>query len=646
MCGIAGTFLRGAASRAELCAFAETMTRQIVHRGPDDSGDWVDEQHGVALGFRRLSIIDLSPAGHQPMDSATGRYVIIFNGEVYNFAAIRAELEREGARTWRGHSDTEVILAAIERWGLEGALPRFNGMFAFALWDKREQMLHLVRDRMGVKPLYYAFAGEALLFGSELKSIAAHPLFRAEIDRDAVALYTRYACIPAPHTIYRNAWKLEPGSLLSVSARESRPQPRRWWDVREVAERATAARFAGSEAEAVDALDAIISDSVRLRMISDVPLGVFLSGGIDSSLVVAAMQAQNTAPVKTFSIGFHEALYDEAQYAAAVAKHLGTAHTELYVTPREAMDVIPLLPRMYDEPFADSSQIPTYLVSKLARQSVTVSLSGDGGDELFGGYHRYFLGLKMLRAVNRVPRMLRPALAAGLSTVPVPAWNRFFAHESRLVPRALRHDRAGERLHKLARALRQTAPDSLYREIVTVWDDAVPNARALPVGITDPSRRARLDHPIERMMFYDQISYLPDDILVKVDRASMAVSLEAREPLLDHRLVEFAWSLPFDLKVRERGKYIVRKLLSRYVPDSLIERPKMGFGVPIDEWLRGPLRDWAEALLAPARLREAGYFDVELVRARWQAHLAGRPGEQLLWTILMFEAWRDEQARA
>ncbi|MEA2416204.1 MAG: hypothetical protein QOI58_2861 [Thermoanaerobaculia bacterium] len=644
MCGIAGIWRRRGGNAGET---AQRMSSRLVHRGPDDAGVWHDPATGVALGFRRLSIIDTSPAGHQPMQSASGRYTMVFNGEAYNYESIRRELIDSGnAPAWRGHSDTEVLLAAFEAWGLEAAVQRFVGMFAFALWDGLERKLHLVRDRMGVKPLYFAPAPGALLFGSELKAMTVAEEFPHAVDRDALDLYMRYAYVPAPYTIYENVRKVRPGTIVTIDAGGAWSE-HAYWSLRDVITSATANRFTGTDEEATDALERVMMESVGLRMISDVPIGVFLSGGVDSSLVTALMQAQSSTPVKTFTIGFHEAEYDEATYAAAVARHLGTDHTELYVTAADALEVIPRLPDIYDEPFADSSQIPTYLVSRLARQKVTVSLSGDGGDEFFAGYHRHFLGRVLWDKVARVPRFTRRAASAVLRAVPMPVWNTMLSPKRRFVPRGMRRERAGERIHKFARAMTSRASDSLYHEIVTQWTGSVPGARGLPIGITTPSEWPGLTDMTEQMMFFDQISYLPDDILVKVDRASMAVSLEAREPLLDHRLLEFAWRLPMNMKLRHGGgKWILKNLLARYVPQSLIERPKMGFGMPIDHWLRGPLRGWAEALLDERRLREDGFFDVAAIREKWTDFGSGRgEWQSYIWTVLMFQAWLDARRR-
>jgi asparagine synthase (glutamine-hydrolysing) len=628
----------------ELTAIAGAMSERLRHRGPDDSGIFVAPSASVALAFRRLAIIDVSPAGHQPMTSASGRYTIIFNGEVYNFARLRDHLIREGAAPqWRGHSDTEVILAALEAWGVEAAVCRFNGMFAIAVWDERERTLRLIRDRMGVKPLYYAKCGDVFVFGSELKALVAYEGLTRNVSRDALALYMRYAYVPTPYTIYEGVFKQTPGTILTVSADLARIEELPFWSVHDAATRGVADRFTGSDEEAVAELERLALDAVGLRMIADVPLGVFLSGGVDSSTVTALMQAQSSMPVKTFSIGFSEDEYDEARYAREIARLLGTDHTEMIVTAADAIGVIPQLPAMYDEPFADSSQIPTHLVSRLARRHVTVSLSGDGGDELFGGYHRYFLGRQLWERAQRLPVPARAVASRAMRAVPVSIWNRFFSPRRRYVPKKLRRERAGERIHKLARAMEARDPDYLYYEVVSQWFDIVIDAHELPIAITRRDTWPALDDFVERMMFADQVSYLPDDILAKVDRASMAVSLESREPLLDHRLVEFAWRLPLSMKLRHgKGKWILRRLLSRYVPESLFERPKMGFGVPIEHWLRGPLRDWAESLLDESRLKREGMFRVDAIRSKWCEHLSGSgEWQHYLWTVLMFQAWSE-----
>jgi asparagine synthase (glutamine-hydrolysing) len=643
MCGIAGFWSGEGAPGAELEALGRRMGMALSHRGPDGSGEWAEPEAGLLLAHRRLSILDLSPEGAQPMVSGSGRYVMSFNGEVYNFGELRRELEQGGAR-FRGHSDTEVMLAAFDAWGVQPAVRRFVGMFAFALWDRRERTLSLVRDRLGIKPLFYGWCGRTLLFGSELKALTAHPAFSAGVDRGALALLLRHDCVPAPYSIYQGIFKLPPGTVLTLrSAAERNAEPAAFWSAREVAERGAANPFGGSDQEAVDELDGLLREAVRLRMIADVPLGAFLSGGVDSSTVVALMQAQSERPVRTFSVGFHDEGYDEAGQARAVAAHLGTDHTELYVSPQDALAVVPRLPEMFDEPFADSSQIPTFLVSRLARQQVTVSLSGDGGDELFGGYNRHVWGPRVWRRMAPLPLPLRRAAARALTARTPESWDRLYGRAERVLPAALRQRTPGYKLHKLAGVLGSGSAEEMYRRLASHWRNppaVVPGAVEPPTALTDSSRWAAVPGVAETMMFLDLVTYLPDDILTKVDRASMAVSLEARVPLLDHRVVEFAWRLPLRMKLREgEGKWVLRRVLDRYVPRELVERPKMGFAVPLAAWLRGPLRDWAEALLDPRVLRTGGFFDPAPVRKAWAEHLSGADRGEALWDVLMFQAW-------
>ena len=645
MCGIAGMVdWRAATSADALRSIADAMIETVRHRGPDAGDVWVEAEGGVALGQRRLAIIDLSPGGAQPMHSADRRFVITFNGEIYNYRDIRRELQAAG-HSMRSDSDTEVLLEACALWGVEAAIERAIGMFAFALWDRKTRSLTLARDRLGIKPLYYAVSPERILFASQLKAFRPAPHWKPTIDEDAVVGYLRHAYIAQPRTIYREAEKLAPGHILTLRG-GSTPSPKCFWDLRGIA-------VAGQRRndpvpdprEAADRLDALLRDSVKLRMIADVPLGAFLSGGIDSSTVVALMQAQSTRAVKTFSIGFHESGYDEAQCAKQVAAHLGTDHTEFYVEPRHALDVIPHLADWFDEPFADPSQIPTYLVSELTRKHVTVALSGDGGDELFAGYNRYVWAERLARAVNLVPRPLRGASAAALRALAPQTWNRLFG----FVPAAWRPALPGDKLHKITTLLDNPQPDAIYRRLVSQWErpEEVAAAGREPRGpMWDPTIARDFHDLVPRMQFLDMITYLPDDILTKVDRATMAVGLEGRVPLLDHRVVAYSWSLPLEFKLRGgRSKWLLRQVLDRYVPRSLIDRPKMGFGVPIDAWLRGPLREWAESLLAPARLASDGFVRVEPVRRAWREHLEGsRNWQYPLWTVLMLQAWRARWA--
>lgn len=648
MCGFAGFIqTRSLIERDAMAAVVERMANTLRHRGPDDGGSWVDPQAGVALGHRRLAVIDLSAEGHQPMVSSSGRYVLSFNGEIYNFRDLRRELEAAHV-TWRGHSDTEVMLAAFEEWGIVDALRRFNGMFAFALWDRHERVLHLARDRLGEKPLYYGWMGQSFLFGSELKALRAHPAWRGEVDRNALAAYLRHNYVPSPCSIYKGIAKLPPAHHLrvTVGAQVIAGKPDSYWSLRQAAEAGLADLLRLDEREAVSELDDLLRSAVGMRMVADVPVGVFLSGGVDSSTVVALMQAQSTRPVRSFSIGFEEEGYNEAQYAKAVAHHLGTDHTELYVTADQALSVIPRLPEIYDEPFSDSSQIPTLLVSQLARKDVTVTLSGDGGDELFCGYVRYFWGRRIWSKIGRVPYALRKLSASALGALSPDSWNRLFRVMMRFAPSISLGEVTGDRVHKLAEVLAVRSSDVLYHGLVSHWNDPesiVLDSREPKTVMTDRSQWPAIADFTMRMMYLDTLTYLPDDILVKVDRASMSLGLEARVPLLDHRVVEHAWRIPLSMKIRDKqGKWLLKQVLYRYVPRHLIERPKMGFGVPIDSWLRGPLREWAETLLGEHRLRGDGFFDPAPIRLQWAEHLDGKRNWQYsLWDVLMFQAWLD-----
>ncbi|MFO0895605.1 MAG: asparagine synthase (glutamine-hydrolyzing) [Phycisphaerales bacterium] len=646
MCGLAG-FVDFQRRIRDPKSTLEAMHRCIAYRGPDDSGTWFDPATATGFAHRRLSIVDLSPEGHQPMASESGRFTIVFNGEVYNFADLRAELEPAGHR-FRGHSDTEVMLAAFEEWGVEASVRRFVGMFAFALLDHRERRLTLVRDRLGIKPLYVGRVGDGesiLAFASELKPFLHLPGFRNHVDRDALAAYLRFLYVPGPMSIYQGVRKLLPGHMLHVDLASGAEKDVCYWNARAVAERGVSDPVELSDADAESQLESLLKDAVKLRMIADVPLGAFLSGGIDSSTVVAIMQSLSPRPVKTFTIGFKEAAYDEAEHARRVAEHLGTDHTDLRLSPEETMASIPTIAELYDEPFADSSQIPTWLVSKLARTKVTVSLSGDGGDELFGGYHRYVYGDVIWRRMQSIPRPLRAAAGAMLQAVPAGGWDAFFSVADPLLPRHWRHKLPGQKMHKLGVMARARSGDEVYRSLLSAWmepDRMVVSGREPLTGVDDPERQAQLPDLLRRMMYTDLVTYLVDDILTKVDRATMGVSLEGRVPLLDHRVVEYAWRLPLRQKFRDgQGKWLLRQVLYRHVPKDLVERPKMGFGIPIDDWLRGPLRPWAEGLLDPARLRREGFLHPEPIHTEWRHYLRGSGNHNRIWGILMFQTWLD-----
>ncbi len=648
MCGISG-FLGGSGfqATADDRVVLASMNDRLVHRGPDDSGIFYDPESKIGLGHRRLSILDVSPLGHQPMSSVGGRYMMVFNGEIYNHLDLREQLlAGDSKHAWRGRSDTETLLACFEAWGVKRTIELTLGMFAIAVWDRSSRILTLVRDRLGEKPLYYGWHGSgtrrAFLFGSELKAMKAHPSFSAEVDRGAICSLFRHNSIPAPHSIYRGTFKLNPGCLLTVSTHSPEPEIETYWSLNQATNAGLQSPFVGSAEAAVEKLDVLLRDAVKRQMQSDVPLGAFLSGGIDSSLIVAMMQSQSTRPVKTFTIGFDQADYNEAVYAKAVAKHLGTDHTEMYMTSQQAMDVIPRLPKIYCEPFSDSSQIPTLLVSQLARNSVAVSLSGDGGDELFAGYNRYVMTYKQWHRLSRIPRQVRATLAKIIVSISPASWNKVgqFVSNQRNI---------GDKLHKAAGVLDSRSAEELYQRLISHQnrpEEWVLDAKEPVSKLVEYSRDFQSLSAVERMMAMDAVSYLPDDLLVKVDRAAMAVSLESRIPFLDHRMVEFAWSLPIHIKLRNgKTKWPLRQLLYRHIPPQLVERPKMGFGIPLDTWLRGPLRDWAETLLAEDRLKNEGYLNSTPIRRKWLEHLSGaRNWSYEIWDVLMFQAWLESQS--
>jgi asparagine synthase (glutamine-hydrolysing) len=656
MCGITGIF--GNLNKEEFEISINKMSTALTHRGPDDSGVWVDNEDGIAFGHRRLSIIDLSSTGHQPMTSPCGRFTIVFNGEIYNHLQLRDLLDSHNNNLpWCGHSDTETLVVALSHWGIEKTLQQLVGMFAFAVWDFKEKRLSLIRDRFGEKPLYYGWSNGVFLFGSELKALQKYKGFNNKIDRDVLSLYMKYMYVPTPYSIFKDIYKLEPGCILQIDKgvkppalplfapfRDQGINITQWYSISNMAQ-ACQKNLITDQNDAVDLLEKTLLESVRSQLISDVPLGAFLSGGIDSSVIAALMQKVCKDPIKTFTIGFEESSFNEAVYAKEVSRHLGTEHHELYVTSSDAFKVIPHLPTLYDEPFADSSQIPTYLVSKLARESVTVALSGDAGDELFGGYNRYLWGSRVWNNIRWMPPIIRKTLGMAITKFPVKMWDNI----GNTLPTNSRVSSMGNKAHRMAHRLKKVKKlDDVYHSLVTEGykeDDLVINDQAALITKLD-------NHDIvsdivdseHRMMLWDSLTYLPDDILTKVDRAAMGVSLETRIPFLDYRVAELAWRLPLDMKIKNgEGKWPVRQVLYKYVPRELIERPKAGFAVPVGQWLRGPLREWASDLLDEARIQREGYFNPKLVKELWGQHLSGRHDlAPRLWTILMFQAWLDK----
>lgn len=648
MCGIAGYWSDNQKQFPADPVLGREMASRLERRGPDGESVWVNSEASIVLSHRRLSIIDLTETGTQPMKSESGRFVISFNGEIYNHLDLRKQVENENSeKQWNGTADTETLLACIEIWGFKTALQKTIGMFAIALWDQKKKSLTLARDRAGEKPLYYGAHNGVLFFASDLSALRVHPAFKAEINRNSLHLYTLFSYIPAPYSIYKDIHKLEPGQFVTYDTPTTTPQYETYWSLRSDAiEAGMENPFQGSYGDAVNHLETTLKDAVERQMISDVPLGAFLSGGIDSSTIVSLMQAVSDKPIRTFTIGTEDKNYNEAEHAKKVAEHLGTDHHELMVSPQQALDVIPTLGKMYAEPFSDSSQIPTHLVSKLARETVTVSLSGDGGDELFCGYNRYQMAGRFQR-VSNIPRVLRRGLAKSIQSIGPQTYNNSLKHVRKFLPLGLSHGNLGDRLHKAASILDCKDVLEYYQRLVSTWQDPA----ELVLGGHEPETQISRHPPnsssreaiINDMMALDYLTYLPDDILCKVDRAAMAVSLETRVPFLDQNVVEFAWSLPLAFKMQDNvGKKVLRDVLYKYVPKKLIERPKMGFGIPLDVWLRGPLREWAEHLLNEKTLREQGYFNADLVRKIWQQHIKGTHNNQyLVWNILMFQSWLE-----
>lgn len=653
MCGIVGFLSDQPSLMRDAERVACEMAARIAHRGPDDMGCWSDRAAGIAFAHRRLSILELSSAGHQPMESVDGRFVIVFNGEIYNHLELRGEIESldgNAAEPWRGGSDTETLLRCIRLWGVEGALEKLVGMFAFAVWDRAERVLCLARDRLGEKPLYYGFVAGAFVFASELRSFASFPGFSGTVDRSSICSLLQFSAVLAPKSIYEGISKLIPGGLLridlnSVSAAQM-PGVSQYWSLADLANCAESAMFVGGEDEALTHFESLLTRAVRGQMLSDVPLGAFLSGGIDSSTIVALMQAESERPVKTFTIGFGKSDYDEARHAKVVAKHLGTDHHELYVTERDALDAVPHLAEVYDEPFADASQLPTFLVSRMARERVVVVLSGDGGDELLGGYTRHIRGPALWHRFSSIPQSGRRGLAMLLRSLPASGWNGLARVAGSVTPAKWRYANIGDKVHKFAATLCVDSVDDLYVTLLSTWPTCkgiVSDYLAQPARLPQWGRMIETDELERRMMYLDSVAYLPDDILAKVDRAAMSVSLETRVPFLDHRVMEFAWRLPTAMKIRDgRGKWLLNRLLDRHVPAVLTDRPKMGFGVPLADWLRGHLREWAENLLDPHKLNQDGYLKAVPVQNIWSEVKKGRQEyAQKIWNVLMFQAWLE-----